>query len=85
MRSVPEEAPGVGLDAPVAEGWPGHEIRPGLVLKRWPSVYLTPRVNRIVRLHRMHARYPLRTDGVVHWPAPLARALFALDEEVARG
>jgi hypothetical protein len=44
-------------------------------------VYLTPRVSRLVQLHQMHRRTPLRTDGALHWPAPFARALFALDEE----
>jgi hypothetical protein len=50
-------------------------------------VYLTPRVTSIVRLHAIHQRTPLRTDGVLHWPAPLAQALFALDDErsLARG
>jgi hypothetical protein len=86
----PKFAPGVGLDAPIPDDWPGggHTIRPGLTLKRWPSVYLTDRVKRIARLHDVHRRgIPVRTDGAVHWPAPLVRAFLALDEErgLARG
>lgn len=77
----------MGLDGPIpdellTERFQGHQIAPHVLVREFPSRYLTPYVRRMVRLHRYHARnFHLRNDGVLHWPAKLLMALDLLDRE----
>jgi hypothetical protein len=74
----------MGLDGPIPEGQPGHRIAPHVELREFPTRYLTPQINRLVRLHELHAAgLRLRDDGVLHWPASLVQALTLLDREMA--
>ena len=76
----------LGLDGPCIscpahpDGCPPSAVLAGVEYRRWPGLYVTPRVHTYRALHR-RARggaQPL-TVGSLSWPAPLATAFDALD------
>ncbi len=79
---LPDGRQRMGLDGPIPEHFPGHQIAPHVECREFPRRYLTPQVLRLVRLWRIHQQgLRLRDDGVLHWPARLIEALTLLTQE----
>jgi hypothetical protein len=82
---APQEADAIGLTAPIPPRLPGIRLRPGVEIRRWPSVYLTPYVLRIVRRWQLYKKgFQPFSGAVTHWPVPVIEALLLLDDEFAR-
>jgi hypothetical protein len=72
------------LDGEIPADQPGIKVREGLLVRRYPTKYLTPRVQTLVRLWRARRRGAApRAGSVIGWPAPLVYAMDALDLEHA--
>jgi hypothetical protein len=76
----------MGLDAEIPDHLPALRVRSGVEVRRWPSVYLTPRVRALMALYELHRDgVPLLAEPGVLWPAPLTAALRAIriEREIA--
>jgi hypothetical protein len=72
----------------VPDGKPGHTFGhpDGVEARRWPTKYLTERVDLWVGLHRQcrAAHAPPLPGGLLAWPAPLALVFERLTIETDR-
>lgn len=73
-----------GLDAEIPPHLPALRVREGVEVRRYPTQLLTPRGEMLHAIWRLQRDgIPPRTDGALHWPAPLVAGLQALDREAA--
>lgn len=71
-----------GLDADIPDDLSPLKVREGVTVRRWPTIYVTSRVQTFLDLWRMKRDgVPIRSDAGMAWPAPLVAALRALDFE----